>query len=143
MELNGKIFNMYKGQEITYEKFWNLLKDNQGVKWYVMAYGGNYSFLQPSLTNYIKVAEILDIDEEGPDGKNEAGYKVIYFQQYEEHNNKFVEAGGFGLDDWKDCEYTIRVHNRYPLEILVDWYSKNDGFRDIILLRDQQDMLKM
>ena len=133
---------MYKGQEITYEKFWNFLKDNQDVKWHVMAYGGNYSFLQPSLINYIKVAEILDIDEEGPNGKNEAGYKVICFQRYEEHDNKFVEAGGFGLDDWPSSDYNIRVHNIEPLEILIDWYDRDDGFRDIILLRDHEDMLE-
>lgn len=136
------LFNMYKGQEITYEKFWNLIKDNQDVKWHVMAYGGNYSFLQPSLINYFKVAEILDIEEEGPDGKNEAGYKVIYFQQYEEHDNKFVEAGGFALDDWPRSDYNIRVHNIEPLEILIDWYDRDDGFRDIILLRDHEDMLE-
>ena len=124
---------MYQGKELSYDAFWNLIKNNPDAKWYIMAYGGNYSFLQPSLINYIKVAEILDADE------NEAGYKQIYFQQFKDQGDKFVESGGFAMDNWNNAEYNIRVHSLYPLEILVDWYDKDDGFRDIILLRDHNE----
>ena len=47
------------------------------------------------------------------------------------------------MDKWPSAEYKIRVHNTYPLEILIDWFDKDDGFRDIILLRDHEDKLKM
>lgn len=66
----------------------------------------------------------------------------MFFQQYEEHDDKFVEAGGLPLDDWPNSDYNIRVHNIEPLEILIDWYDRDEGFRDIILLRDHEDMLE-
>jgi hypothetical protein len=89
---------------------------------------------------YIKIAEILDIDEEGPNGKNEAGYKRLYFETYVRDNNEnIVQAGGIPMDAWPSAEYNIRVHNMHPLEIIVDWVDTEEGFRDIIILRDDND----
>ena len=131
---------MHIGQELTYDTFWHFM-NNEGkdVKWYIIAAGGNYSFSTPSLEKYLTIAEILDEDHED----NEAGYKRLYFANNEKHDGKFVEAGGFPMDEWPSAEYKIRVHNKYPLEFLIDWFDKDDGFRDIILLRDHEDKLKM
>ena len=38
-----------------------------------------------------KIAEILDIDEEGPNGKNEAGYKTLYFEIYVKDDKENID----------------------------------------------------
>lgn len=131
---------MYIGQKLSYDTFWHFM-NNEGkdVKWYIIAYGGNFSFSTPSLEKYLTIAEILDEDHKD----NEAGYKRLYFAKNEKYDGKFVEAGGFPMDEWPSAEYNIKVHNIYPLEILIDWFDIDDGFRDIILLRDHDDKLKM
>lgn len=140
MEKSGKTFNMYTGKALEYNTFWHLLRKNKDVKYKVIAVGGNFSFLDVRRTEYIKIAEILDIDEEGPDGKNEAGYKTLYFETYVRDNNEnIVQAGGIPMDAWPSAEYNIRVHNMHPLEIIVDWVDTEEGFRDIIILRDDKD----
>ena len=140
MEKSGKTFNMYTGKALEYNTFWHLLRKNKDVKYKVIAAGGNFSFLDVRRTEYLKIAEILDIDEEGPDGKNEAGYKTLYFETYvKDDNENVVQAGGIPMDAWPSADYNIRVHNMYPLEILVDWVDTEEGFRDIIILRDDND----
>lgn len=131
---------MYIGQQLSYNTFWHFM-NNEGkdVKWYLIAAGGNYSFTVPSLENYFTITEILDEDHKD----NEAGYKRIYFVKHEKHDGKFVEVGGFPMDEWPRVEYNIRVHNKYPLEILVDWFDSEEGFKDIILFRDHEDKLEM
>jgi hypothetical protein len=140
MAKNGKTFNMYTGKALEYNTFWHLLRKNKDVKYKVVAAGGNFSFLDARRTEYIKIAEILDIDEEGPNGKNEAGYKVLYFDTYKRtEDGNIIRAGGFPMDNWPSADYNIRVHNMYPLEIIVDWVDTEEGFRDIIILRDDKD----
>lgn len=56
MAKSGKTFNMYQGEELSYNEFWHFIKERKDIKWYVMAYGGNFSFLRTSLKNYLKVA---------------------------------------------------------------------------------------
>ena len=88
----------------------------------------------------MKIAEILDVDEEGPNGKNEAGYKTLYFETYRKDDNEnIVQSGGLPMDAWPSADYNIRVHNMYPLEIIVEWVDVEEGFRDIIILRDDND----
>ena len=131
---------MYTGKALEYNTFWYLLRKNKDVKYKVIAAGGNFSFLDVRRTEYIKIAEILDVDEEGPNGKNEAGYKTLYFETYvKDDNENVVQAGGIPMDAWPSADYNIRVHNMYPLEIIVDWVDTDDGFRDIIILRDYKD----
>lgn len=133
---------MYTGKALEYNSFWHLLRKNKDVKYKVIAYGGNCSYLNVHRIEYIKIAEILDIDEEGPDGKNEAGYKVLCFDAYERNEDgNIVQAGGIAMDAWPNADYNIRVHNMYPLEIIVDWVDTEDGFRDIIILRDYDDKM--
>ncbi|MBQ2982750.1 MAG: hypothetical protein IJD58_11585 [Lachnospiraceae bacterium] len=133
---------MYTGKALEYNTFWHLLRKNKDVKYKVIAAGGNFSFLDVRRTEYIKIAEILDIDEEGPNGKNEAGYKTIYFETCEKDNKgNEVYAGGIPMDEWPSADYNIRVHNMYPLEIIVDWVDTEEGFRDIIILRDYEDKM--
>ena len=142
MVKSGKTFNMYTGKALEYNTFWHLLRKNKDVKYKVIAAGGNFSFLDVRRTEYIKIAEILDVDEEGPDGKNEAGYKTLYFETYvKDDNENVVQAGGLPMDAWPSADYNIRVHNMYPLEIIVDWVDIEDGFRDIIILRDYNDKM--
>ena len=131
---------MYTGKALEYNTFWHLLRKNKDVKYKIIAAGGNFSFLDPRRIEYIKIAEILDIDEEGPNGKNEAGYKTLYFETYREDDNEnIVQAGGIPMDAWPSADYNIRVHNMHPLEIIVDWVDTEEGFRDIIILRDDND----
>ena len=133
---------MYTGKALEYNTFWHLLRKNKDVKYKVIAYGGNFSFIDARRTEYMKIAEILDIDEEGPNGKNEAGYKTLYFETYiKDDNGNVVQAGGIPMDEWPRTDYNIRVHNMYPLEIIVDWFDADDGFRDIIILRDYEDKM--
>ena len=140
MVKSGKIFKMYTGKALEYNSFWHLLRKNKDVKYKVIAYGGNFSFVDVHRTEYMKIAEILDIDEEGPDGKNEAGYKTLYFETYvKDYNGNVVQAGGISMDAWPSANYNIRVYNMYPLEIIVDWVDAEEGFRDIIILRDDND----
>lgn len=133
---------MYTGKALEYNTFWHLLRKNKDVKYKVVAAGGNFYFLNVPRIEYIKIAEILDIDEEGPDGKNEAGYKTLYFDIYEKDNNgNVIQAGGIPMDAWTSADYNIRVHNMYPLEIIVDWVDAEEGFRGIIILRDDNDKM--
>ena len=131
---------MYTGKTLEYNTFWHLLRKNKDVKYKIVAAGGNFSFLDPHRIEYIKIAEILDIDEEGPNGKNEAGYKTLYFETYRQDDNEnIIQAGGIPMDAWPSADYNIRVHNMHPLEIIVDWVDTEEGFRDIIILRDDND----
>lgn len=140
MVKSGETFNMHTGKALEYNTFWHLLRKNKDVKYKIIAAGGNFSFLDVRRTEYMKIAEILDIDEEGPDGKNEAGYKTLYFETYvKDDKGNVVQAGGIPMDAWPSADYNIRVHNMYPLEIIVDWVDTEEGFRDIIILRDDND----
>ena len=131
---------MYIGEKLEYNTFWHLLRKNKDVKYKVIVAGGNFSFLNVPRIEYIKIGEILDIDEEGPDGKNEAGYKVLCFDIYEKlDNGNIVQAGAIPMDAWPGADYSIMVHNMDPLEIIVDWVDAEEGFRDIIILRDYKD----
>lgn len=130
---------LYKGKVLSYDDWWNILKDNKNVRWKIIAAGGNYGMFEryaPSYS-YYKVEDMyIDDDEEGP------GYKRLCFSRFVEENGVLKNVGGFPMDNWTNTEYEIRVHNTEPLEIFIDWFDTCDGMRGIYIFRDDDDVLR-
>lgn len=122
-------------QKISYSEFWSLLKENFNKKWSFEKLSGNF-WWQSSSPNYYKIIEILDIDEEDENGKNEAGYKRLYFEGYELKEGRYINCCGIPMDNWPGSHYEIELISSAPLSFNIKWEDKEEEFFQTFLMKE-------